>query len=133
MAVQQQQKEFDYNDLLEKIFNMSDKPSYPWHTRKKEQEDTELLKMINRKDPIFYFKNNVLTIELAGLCLDDMITEIQGDIMVVKHINHQLDNFFVKIQIPDKTEDIEIDMVNGLYTATFSIKENADITINYKR
>ena len=139
-------KQYDFNELMAKIFNLdgvqedyplsekniSEWESYPWH--KKENKPLRSTYTPNRGtgNVLFEFKENILTVELAGLCLDDIDATIQDGILTVKNKAHDGNTeFYMRGIVPDNTTDINVSMKHGLFVAEFIIEKDNDININY--
>jgi len=83
-------------------------------------------------DTIGYkFENNKLQFPVPGYSKDDIDVEIVNDVFYIKGNKEEFGKFNFKAKIPKGTEKIDIDVTNGMFTATFTTKNQSDIQINW--
>ena len=103
---------YDLDKLFNKMFNMD--------------------RYFDTFDTIGYkFTNNKLQFPVPGYSKDDIDVELMNDILYIKGEKEEFGKFNFKAKVPKGTEKIDIDVTNGIFTATFTTKNQSDIQISW--
>jgi len=83
-------------------------------------------------DTIGYkYEGDILQFPVPGYTKEDIDVELKGDILYIIGKLKEFGEFSFRARIPKNTETIDINVENGIFTASFKTKDTSDVQINF--